>query len=381
MAIGDSRGSGLFVHSLLALTPAGEVLGLAAQHSWARASGPPRKHTETRAQRQVRPGKESEVWPQLLETVGPVPSGQRRVSVGDRGSDSFDYWARAVASGWHCLSRIFTNRRTADNGHLLTQARNLRAQSQIVVPQRARPGQAARTLHLNLAWYMAQVLPPRHNPVFAHRPPLTASIVRCWDDRYGVEWLLLATWPVDRADDKPRVFSGMNSAGVLRSSISASNPAVKSGDPNSSRPRLSTCCWVFVVWSRSTCWRWPVWRACGQTPSLRTLSTRPSSPLGTMRRLEPTTLTVRDYWRAVARIGGFLARTRDGDPGWKTLWQGLMELEHWVLAWDVKNRCRRSRLARAPGCSKGAGYSNRRGARRRAGSRRPNSQCPCHRHL
>ena len=92
--IGDNRGSGLFVHSLLALTPAGEVLGLAAQHTWARASGPPRKQTETRAQRQVRPAKESEVWPQLLETVGPVPSGQRWVSVGDRGSDSFDYGAR-----------------------------------------------------------------------------------------------------------------------------------------------------------------------------------------------------------------------------------------------------------------------------------------------
>jgi len=51
------------------------------------------------------------------------------------------------------------------------------------------------------------------------------------------------------------------------------------------------------------------------------------------RKLNPATLTVRGYWREVARIGGFLARTRDGDPGWKTLWQGLIELEHWILAW------------------------------------------------
>jgi hypothetical protein len=42
---------------------------------------------------------------------------------------------------------------------------------------------------------------------------------------------------------------------------------------------------------------------------------------------------VRGYWREVARIGGFLARTRDGDPGWKTLWEGLMKLENWILAW------------------------------------------------
>ena len=38
-----------------------------------------------------------------------------------------------------------------------------------------------------------------------------------------------------------------------------------------------------------------------------------------MRNLEPKTLMARSYWREVARIGGFLARTHDGDPGWKTL--------------------------------------------------------------
>jgi hypothetical protein len=52
-----------------------------------------------------------------------------------------------------------------------------------------------------------------------------------------------------------------------------------------------------------------------------------------VRKLDPKTLTTRQYWREVARIGGFLARTHDGDPGWKTLWQGLMTLEEWVFAW------------------------------------------------
>ncbi len=33
-------------------------------------------------------------------------------------------------------------------------------------------------------------------------------------------------------------------------------------------------------------------------------------------------MTVQEFWREVARFGGFLARKHDGEPGWQTLWQG-----------------------------------------------------------
>jgi hypothetical protein len=137
----------------------------------------------------------------VLEAVGQVPQGCRWISIGDRASDSFDYWSRAVSLGWQCLSRIFTNRRTAHHGHLLTQARALPVQAQLQLHQRARPGQAARTLHLNLAWREVQVLPTRNDPALDGLPPLAASVVRCWDARNDVEWLLLATWPISNFDD------------------------------------------------------------------------------------------------------------------------------------------------------------------------------------
>jgi hypothetical protein len=36
--------------------------------------------------------------------------------------------------------------------------------------------------------------------------------------------------------------------------------------------------------------------------------------------------TVYEFYRALARLGGFLARKCDGEPGWITLWQGLEKL-------------------------------------------------------
>ena len=40
-----------------------------------------------------------------------------------------------------------------------------------------------------------------------------------------------------------------------------------------------------------------------------------------------TALTPQEFWRGVAQLGGYLGRTRDGPPGWKTLWRGWLELE------------------------------------------------------
>ena len=38
------------------------------------------------------------------------------------------------------------------------------------------------------------------------------------------------------------------------------------------------------------------------------------------------TLTIYEFWRTVARMGGFLNRKSDGEPGWQTLWLGWLRL-------------------------------------------------------
>jgi hypothetical protein len=37
----------------------------------------------------------------------------------------------------------------------------------------------------------------------------------------------------------------------------------------------------------------------------------------------------REALRAVAQLGGFLGRTRDGEPGWRTIWSGMHDL--WLM--------------------------------------------------
>ena len=44
-------------------------------------------------------------------------------------------------------------------------------------------------------------------------------------------------------------------------------------------------------------------------------------------------LTLRDADRAMAKLGGFLGRKSDGEPGVKTLWRGYRPLQ-WLCGWD-----------------------------------------------
>ena len=41
----------------------------------------------------------------------------------------------------------------------------------------------------------------------------------------------------------------------------------------------------------------------------------------------PTTMTLGTFWTEVARLGGYLARSHDGPPGWRTIWKGWLSLQ------------------------------------------------------
>jgi hypothetical protein len=45
------------------------------------------------------------------------------------------------------------------------------------------------------------------------------------------------------------------------------------------------------------------------------------------RRYTPSTMTVPEFSRSLAKLGGFPGRKRDGEPGWITIWRGFGKLQ------------------------------------------------------
>jgi hypothetical protein len=64
-----------------------------------------------------------------------------------------------------------------------------------------------------------------------------------------------------------------------------------------------------------------------QQPDLPAERVVPAAWLAMLRKLRRRPIvTVRDFFRHLAGLGGFLMRKGDGEPGWITLWRGLEKL-------------------------------------------------------
>jgi hypothetical protein len=78
-----------------------------------------------------------------------------------------------------------------------------------------------------------------------------------------------------------------------------------------------------------------------QAPTLKAIRRIPSMWLRALKGMRPrlklSQLTVREFFREVAKLGGFLGRTHDGEPGWQTIWRGYKKLHLIVLGLEIAN--------------------------------------------
>lgn len=322
--IGDDRGRGFMAHSCLALRPgaaADEVLGLAAMTAWARPAAGQAKG-QSQAARQAR-RTEADVWAETVEAVGPAPAGATWVSVGDRGADIFSHLARARAQGWHTLVRIAQDRCLADGGHLVDRLRGLAPMARRrIPPPREEDRRPRQDTWADVAWAQVTVQPARHRP--DRSPPIPCTAIRVWTET--TEWLLLSTLP---ATDEAAVAERIDWY-ERRWVIEEFHKALKTGcrvearqvrDRERFLPLLGLLAVVAVrlLQLRAEARRDPD-APSAEDPATVTLLAK---AIGLPR---DDLATRRGFHRGLARLGGFLARRGDGQPGWQTLWRGAQRL-------------------------------------------------------
>lgn len=333
---------GLLVHTCLAWSAASGELGLAAQQVWRRAAKPATRPTSKRAS--SRRDTEYDVWAAVLRELGPAPapaSGTTWVSVGDRASDIYGYFRQAAALGWEVVARAARDRimeaAGGERARLMRWARRLPGRATKEVSLRARPGVPARTARLRLAWAPCRVPAPRDGKERGG-PRLGVSVVRAWEAEApaGVaplEWVLVTTLAVGDAQSAVRVTEYYE----RRWLIEEYHKCLKTGCAIEAR-QLETADGLEALLGFLSVIAVRLLRlreaSRHQPDALARHSIAPELLTAARSYLElpARELTLREFWRAVARLGGFLGRQRDGDPGWQTIWRGWQKLQD--LAWQ-----------------------------------------------
>jgi hypothetical protein len=341
--VGSGVGRGFLLHSGLMVTPQDEwIVGLAGQILFHRQPAP---KGETRAQRRAR-DRESAVWGQLIEQVGPPPENAQWIHVMDRGSDDFEVPCRARRVGADWISRVKSrNRRVRD------QAGTERALSEVLAEApvaggytlklRARPQQPARRAPIEVSFAAVTVLVPRQPA--ASLKALAPQPIAQWAIwarevnppswvKEPIDWLLVTSLPVRTLEEAMEVISYYE----RRWLIEEWHKALKTGCQVESRQLgtsegLEALTGLLSVVAVRLLQLKEVGR---RDPKRAATELIPAHYVEMVRRARgrvgPGEWTVRDFIRGVAGLGGFLGRKGDGEPGWVTIWRGWQVL-HWML--------------------------------------------------
>lgn len=343
--IGDGHARGFLQHNSLAVLPRPrQVLGLAYQQLRVRQEAPA---GESKSQRQRRP-RESDLWLEGITATGRPPEGSCWVDVGDRGSDWSEAMRAAQEVGHAFLFRLVQNRQvwtTAEREQwigLRDYACSLPSQGSDQVDIPARGGRASRTALVQLAAAPVWIPAPDAAPRRWSQPVLAAWVIRIWETQapQGVEpleWILICSLPTQTLEE----LKTRRDWYASRWMVEVFHHIEKNGCKEEARrfetaERLSACLAILSVVAVRIFQLRTALESQPQAPAAQVATAAEIEVVCACHQQTTEGLTVREFVRGVAKLGGFLGRKHDGEPGVLTLWRGYQRLQDLLQGYHLK---------------------------------------------
>jgi Transposase DNA-binding/Transposase Tn5 dimerisation domain len=330
---------GFFVHSVLAVDAKDkQLLGCMGQEPFVREPAPEK---ESRAEYNTR-WRESLIWEQSIERIGPVPSGTQWIYVGDRGSDIFRFWQRCEQLGYDYVTRVAQNRNVLVEEddeqedptahHLKTLARSLPAQGVLVMTVPAERGRPEREALVQISWSPVVIQAPTNGTALS-LTPVKASLVRVWEPEppegtEPLEWILVTSVTVNTAEDAwQRVtwykwrWLSEDFHKVLKTGCLLEGRCLQTIEAMCNLLAILTPTAMRLLWLRQ------IAQTAPDTPASEVISKDVIQVVLYLDKRPKATLTAKDLWHTIARFGGYLDRKSDPPPGWQTLWKGWIYIQ------------------------------------------------------
>ncbi len=350
---GDGYGLGFFLHSSMMVDAAsGEILGLAGQELFYRQPAPQNENSYRALQRL----RESEVWGRVIDLVGPPAEGVRFVHVCDRGADNLDVFCHCREQRTDWVIRAAQLHRVVEEAGERDGARRLSLRAALTkqplsgtyeLSVGATKDHAARTARLQVRFARVTIRRPQRRTKYQRQigfQELTQGVIetREVDAPKGIQplqWVLWTSLPVTSFDEAWQIIEHSE----RRWLIEEFHQALKTGCRLEARQfleahRLEAVAGFTGVPAVRLFQLKTVATTTPDLPAARVVPAIWLKMLGALRKRKLA--TVRDFFRHLAGLGGFLMRKRDGNPGWITLWRGLDKLLLAIRGYTAMNqRC------------------------------------------
>ncbi len=340
---GDGDGRGFFLHSSVMVdSGTQEILGLAGQEIFYRQPAPRKENSYKALQRK----RESEIWGRVIDLVGPSAPGVQYVHVFDRGADNLDVFCHLVQQRGDWVIRaaqLHRNVLDVSEGHERLDVEQVQSLREVLKSRpllgiyklqvRCTKKQSARWASLEVRLARVQIRQGKRRTRFQKQIDfqcLTQWVIeaREVDAPEGVKplhWVLWTSLPVAGFDDAWQIITYYE----WRWLIEEFHKAIKTGCQLESRQYataeslealmgITSVLAIRLVQLKTLARAQPDAKADQVVPLvwLKVLKALRKKPI----------VTIRDFFRHLAGLGGFLMRKSDADPGWITIWKGTDKL-------------------------------------------------------
>ena len=347
---GSGRPCGYICHTSIAVTTAGQPLGLAGQLLHVN-----RRRTKTLSRAALRdcPHRQSRLWMAGRAAIGDLGADTQVVDLVDRGGDTFEFLDFEAAHGFSYVARSNHNRQVT-LGHaepaspgptvgLHSHLRGLPEQARTTLAvsakpaQGKKPAQAGRTTEVAVNWAAVTLWPPTAARGEHRGGPLPVWAVRVWEPAAPagatpLEWLLLTSVAVT---DAAAAWERVGWYEWRWPAMEEFHKAQKTGCAIEGLHFQSTAAFEPMLGVLSV--------VAALLMHLRSLSREPVTAAAPAVQFLPFVWvmclchwrhgeerrdwTVGEFVLALARLGGHQNRPSDGPPGWQTLWKGWRKLQ------------------------------------------------------
>ena len=334
---------GLLLHTGLLVSPAGVPLGILHQQTWAR----PEEELGKKHTRRERPieEKESFRWLEMVDAAESLlPLDLEVWVVGDREADIFELLAMLRRPCMELVVRVTQDRRVeSEDGKTLREAVErapVLGKVKVALPRSRK--RKKRNAKLEVQACSLEIEPPRHHRDREQYSPVPVNVVRVREKgtvpegEEPVEWVILTTVPVQSLAQALEVVEAYAQRWkveryhyVLKSGCRIEDLQLESAD------RIDRALAIYNVVAWRLLYMTYVARMEPDLPCTAVLEDdewRALFLIGAARALPEQPPSVREAVRMIARLGGFLGRKSDGEPGVQALWTGLRRLMDFTLA-------------------------------------------------
>lgn len=342
---GNGSGQGFLLHNAMMVdADTEEILGMAGQAIHLRKKKKKGAKKENATERLKR-ARESQVWGTVIDDIGPPQNDTQYIHVFDRGADNFEVYCRLLDQCGDWVIRAGKLDRWVlgeDNERLKVKdyLEQMKTLGHYDLELRARPKQKARTATLEVRTGSVKIPRPKHvSPWVRQRKqePIAMNVIEVVETNPAkgikpIRWVLFTSLPVGSWAKVWELIGFYEQRWLieeyhkaLKTGCKTESRQLKTKDRLEALVGLTSVVAIRLLQLKSFARTNPEKKARSVVPSVWLRMLKIAGKLSNV-----SDLTVGQFYREVAKLGGFLARKSDGEPGWITIWRGWEKLNTYV---------------------------------------------------